>query len=272
MLGVACLISGIFFFWDTVTRWSDRRERRSRRIIIVNVVFTAMTLWLLILSKSATSRVCLAIGCLVILAAHSGMFRRHPTFLKVLIPACFCLYLFLAFGLGLNGDLAGAVGRDPTLTDRTIIWNVVLNIHTNPLIGTGYESFWLGPRLQKIWQTMPGINESHNGYLEVYLNLGLIGVFLIIGLLITSYRKICKSLTPFSSISSLYLALWAITLFYNMTEAAFKGGFIWAAFLLAAIAVPDRAADRVRNIVAVQSTGAAARKLRPRFETARQRR
>ncbi len=272
MLGVVCLISGIFFFWDTVTRWSDRRERRTRRIIVVNMAFIAMTLWLLILSQSATSRVCLVIGCFVILAAHSGMFRRHPTFLKVMIPACFCLYLILAFGFGLNGDLAGAVGRDPTLTDRTIIWNVVLNIHTNPLIGTGYESFWLGPRLQEVWQTMPGVSESHNGYLEVYLNLGLIGVFLIIGLLITSYRKICRRLTPFSSIASFHLALWTIMLFYNMTEAAFKGGFIWATFLLAAIAVPERAADHVRSVVAVQSTGAAARVLRPPFEAARQRR
>jgi exopolysaccharide production protein ExoQ len=272
MLGAVCLISGLFFFWDTVARWSDRKERRTRRIIMVNFAFIAITVRLLILSNSATSRVCLVIGWLIILAAHSGMFRRHPTFLKVLIPACFCLYLILAFGFGLNGDLAGAVGRDPTLTDRTIIWHAVLDVHTNPLIGTGYESFWLGSRLQEVWQTMPGLNESHNGYIEVYLNLGLIGVFLIIGLLIASYRKICRRLTPFSNIASFYLALWTIMLFYNMTEAAFKGGLIWATFLLAAAAVPERAADHVPGVVAVQSTGAAARVLRPPFETARQRR
>ena len=52
----------------------------------------------------------------------------------------------------MNGDLAGAVGKDPTLTDRTKIWAILLDMHTNPLLGTGYESFWLGPRLQRFWQ------------------------------------------------------------------------------------------------------------------------
>ena len=56
MLGVLCLISGIFFFWDTVTRWPERKERRTKRIILVNVAFIAMTLWLLNLSSSATSQ------------------------------------------------------------------------------------------------------------------------------------------------------------------------------------------------------------------------
>ena len=89
MLGVLCLVCGLFFFWDTVTRWSDRKEPRTRRIILVNVAFIAMTLWLLNISNSATSRVCLVLGCLVIAAAHSKMFRRHPAILKVLIPSEF---------------------------------------------------------------------------------------------------------------------------------------------------------------------------------------
>ena len=114
MLGVLCLVSGIFFFWDTATRWSDRNDRRTRKIIIVNIAFFAVTLWLLNLANSATSRVCLVIGCLVIAAAHSGWGKRHPGFLKVLIPATFFMYLIVAFGFDLNGQLAVQVGRDPT--------------------------------------------------------------------------------------------------------------------------------------------------------------
>jgi O-antigen ligase len=272
MLGVLCLISGIFFFWDTVTRWSDRKERRTKRIILLNVAFIAMTLWLLNLSGSATSSVCLAIGCLVIAAAHSGMVRRHPTFLKVLIPAIFCLYLVLAFGFDLNGEMASRVGRDPTLTDRTLIWEAVLSLHTNPLIGTGYESFWLGPRLERVWRVVNHINEAHNGYLEVYLNLGLIGLFLIVGFLITSYRNICGRLTPFSSIASLNFALWTIMLFYNISEAAFKASLIWLTFLLAAMAVPERAAHHLRSFAAFNNAGATKRLPGSPLETASQRR
>ncbi len=249
MLGVACLISGLFFFWDTVTRWSNRKKWRMRRIILVNVALIAMTLWLLNLSSSATSQVCLVLGCLMIAAAHSRTVQRHPAFLKVLIPVGICLYLMLAFGFGIdiNAALAGAVGRDPTLTGRTNIWNTVLSMHTNALVGTGYESFWLGPRLKEVWgQAGFGLNEAHNGYLEIYLNLGLIGLFLLGGFLIASYRTICKRLTPPSSFGSLTLALWTILLFYNVTEAAFKGQLMWVIFLLGAIVVPR--APNVRGV------------------------
>ena len=89
MLGVACLVSGLFFFWDTVTRWPDRKQRRTKRILLVNVAFIAMTLWLLHFAHSTTSSVCLMLGCLVIAAAHTRYVKRRPTLLKVLVPACF---------------------------------------------------------------------------------------------------------------------------------------------------------------------------------------
>ena len=273
MLGVACLISGIFFFWDTVTRWSDRKERRTRRIIMVNFAFIAMTLWLLHLADSATSRVCLVIGCLIIAAAHSDMFRRRSGLLKVLIPACFVLYLILAFGFNVNGDLASAIGRDPTLTDRTLIWKNLLSMNTNPLVGTGYESFWLGSRLALAGRSFEaGLNEAHNGYLDIYLGLGVIGICLLAGFLIASYRNICRQLTSSPSVASLNLALWTITLFYNMTESAFKFHLMWVVFLLAGIAVPAPAADRVRGVASFDNAGATERFLRPPLETVSHRR
>jgi O-antigen ligase len=239
MLGVACLIAGLFLFWDTTTRWSERKDRHTKRILAVNFAFMAMTLWLLALSNSATSRVCLAIGGLVVWAVRSSWGQRHRTFIKVMIPATFCLYLILAFGFDLNGQMASQVGRDASLTDRTLIWQAVLGLHTNPLLGTGYESFWLGRRLDVIWAAVGHVNESHNGYLEVYLNLGLIGLFLLVGFLLTSYRRICKTLSGSTTLASFNIALWAVVLFYNMTEAAFRFSLMWMAFLIAAIAVPS---------------------------------
>jgi O-antigen ligase len=258
MLGIACMISGLFFFWDTMTRWSNRKDRRTRRIILLNVAFIAMTLWLLNLSGSTTSRVCLAIGCLVIAAAHSKAFQRRPGFLKALIPASFLLYLILAFGFGMMGDLAGAVGKDPTLTDRTKIWAFLLSMHINPLLGAGYESFWLGPRLQWFWNNagLGHINEAHNGYLEVYLNLGIIGLLLLCAFLIASYRTICKKVRPFSSLASLTLALWTIMLFFSITEAGFRSGLMWIVFLLGGIAVPERARERVHSVATLERVDA----------------
>jgi exopolysaccharide production protein ExoQ len=248
MLGVQCLVSGLFFFWDTVTRWVGRKERRAKRIILVNVAFIAMTLWLLYISDSDTSRICLVVGCLVIAAAHSKAVKRRPTLLTALIPLGICGYLVLAVGFGINVSamVAELVGRDPTLTDRTKIWSFLLSMKTSPLFGTGYESFWLGPRLEWFWQNagLGHINEAHNGFLEVYLNLGIIGLSLLGWFLIASYRNICRKLERFSAFGSLSLALWTILLFYSVTEAGFRSGLMWLTFLLGAIVVPVRQSDK----------------------------
>jgi exopolysaccharide production protein ExoQ len=261
MLGLLCLISGLLFFWDTVARWAERKQRRTKQAILVNVAFLAMTLWLMNLAQSTTSNVCLILGCMVIAAAHSKVFRNHPNLLKVLIPAFFCLYLILDFGLDMNGSMAVAVGKDPTLHDRTKIWAALLSMHTNPLVGTGYQSFWLGTRLQTFWQSaeLGHINEAHNGYLEVYLELGLIGVSLLVGFLVASYRAICKRLSPQSSLAILGSATWMTLVFYNMSEAAFQVGLLWMVFLMGAIVVPERAKSRVQSVASLGKAGGAAR-------------
>jgi exopolysaccharide production protein ExoQ len=255
MLGALCLISGLFFFWDTVARWPDRKHDRTKRIILVNVAFIAMTLWLFNAAQSATASLCVVLGCLVIALAHSTVFQRHPTFLKMAIPASFFLYLLLGFGFGLNAKMARAVGKDPTLSDRTIIWNILLNMQAHPILGTGYDSFWVGPRVWQFAEQFALLNEAHNGYLEVYLNLGIIGVVLLGAFLAAGYRKICQRLAPFSHLASLALAIWTVLLFYGATEAAFRIGPLWLCFLLGAIAVPERTEDRVRSVAASSGPG-----------------
>jgi len=214
MLGVLCLISGLYFFWDILSRWGDRKDRRTRWIIGLNMFFFIMTLQLLIQVDSATSKVCLLLGCMVIAAAHSQMMKRRSSLLTVSIPVGICFYMFVEFGLGIDiiGFLSEAVGRSRNLTGRTDIWTAVLSTNTNPYVGTGYESFWLGSRLLWVWERagQGSINEAHNGYLEVYLNLGLVGLFLLAGFLISCYRTICRRIKISANLGSLDLALWTV--------------------------------------------------------------
>lgn len=258
LLGVVCLISCLFFFWDTLARWSTRNDRRRTRIIVLNIVFIAMTLWLFNLSNSATSKVCLLLGCLVIVAARMRSIKRHPGILKTLIPAALCIYMILQFGFGINGEIAGMVGRNSNLTGRTDLWKFLLTMPANRMLGTGYESFWLGNRLARVWQAFPGsgINEAHNGYLEVLLSLGLIGLGLLGVFLIASFRSISKKLSHQPGIASFNLACWTILLFYNVTEAAFKTHPMWLIFLVGAISVPERVTDQIRSVPAAVRPGA----------------
>src|SRR5688572_18177434 len=236
-LGAACMLSGIYFLWDTVSRWSDRKESQTRRIILINITFIVMTVWLLRLANSATSQACLLLGWAVVLAfARWG--TRRPKFIKAAIPIFLITYIVLVLFFDINDTLARMLGRDPTLTGRTNIWQTVLSTNTNPLLGTGYDSFWLGPRLAQVWAVAGPVNQAHNGYLEVYLNLGMIGVVLLVGLLITSYRNIWRHAAEARNLTSLTLALWTLALFYNLTEASFKPTFMCLTFLLGAVVVP----------------------------------
>jgi exopolysaccharide production protein ExoQ len=246
MLGLLCLVSGIFFFWDTITRWHKRREVRVRRIILVNIASLGMTLWLLNLSQSNTSSICLAFGCLMIAAAHCNFGRRHPRGLQALAPASFFLYLILSLGFDMSGQFAETVGRSADMTGRIQIWKVLLSAPVNPLLGTGYQSFWLGSRVQWVWARLNGNNvlSAHNGYLQIYLDLGLIGLFFLCAFLITTYCKICKRLEPLTPLGSLSLGLWTILLFYNVTEASFEVDLLFVTLLLAAIPMPERTVDR----------------------------
>jgi exopolysaccharide production protein ExoQ len=251
MLGVLCLVSGIFFFWDTLSRWPERKERQTKRIILVNLAFLGMTSWLMNLAQSATSGVCLALGCLVIAVAHSKAGKRRPGLLTVLAPGIFLLYLILAVGFGMSGSLAEAVGRNPTLSDRTNFWRVLLSMQTHPLVGFGYQSFWLGSRIAEFWRRLgngDNVHETHNGYLGIYLDLGAIGFCLFCLFLISSYRTICKKLKPFTGFGSLSLALWTMLLFYNVTEQSFEGGLLYLTFLLSAIVIPECLEERAHDI------------------------
>lgn len=236
MLGVACLMSGIFFFWETARIWSKRRHARTKSLIALNLAFLAMTLWLLNLSNSATSRLCAAIGFCVILLAE---FR--PALLRAGLPILIGTYVFVEFVLGIDirSTVASSVGRDPSLTGRTQIWEVVLGAVTNPILGTGYETFWLGPRLLEVWRKtgIVGLNNAHNGYLELYLNLGLVGLGVLSWILIDKYRVASKRLSGGDEISSLCLCFWTIVVFYNFTEAAFKSQLLFFVFLLGSIVV-----------------------------------
>lgn len=140
--------------------------------------------------------------------------------------------------------MLGALGKDSTLTGRTEIWGLVLGLHTNPLVGTGFESFWLGPRLLKMRTALPHfpVNEAHNGYLEVYLNLGWAGICFLALLLVTGYKRIISGIRRNPANASLFLGFVLCTLFNSFTEAAFRSVTVSWFFLLLAIVAGSQGA------------------------------
>ena len=241
MLGVVCLISGTFYFWDTLRRWPERKLKGGKVRLIANIGMIAVTLWLLNLSNSATAQGCLVVGCGVVALFQSKWAIRHRGAATALIPASVLLVALLEFTVGLSGLVAEFFGRDPTLHGRTGIWSTLLSVQTHPLVGVGYQSFWVGERLQSVWRLLnvQFLNEAHNGYLEIYLSLGAIGLALMIIIMLSSFVKINRQFAVAPAFASFGLALWTIMIVYNLTESAFAASLLWTVFLFCGIAPPQ---------------------------------
>src|SRR5207253_4400237 len=117
------------------------------------------------------------------------------------------------------------------------LWARLLEVHINPILGTGFESFWLGKRLDQlegIFFFIP--NEAHNGYLEVYLNLGLVGLLIVIALLIATYWKIRPELFRNFEWGRYRLGMLAAILLRGWTESCFTpGSALWFVFYIIAM-------------------------------------
>jgi exopolysaccharide production protein ExoQ len=131
-----------------------------------------------------------------------------------------------------------ALGRKTDLTGRASdIWPMLIPMAPNALFGAGFESFWLGPRMQKVWDAIPGlhVSEAHNGYLELYLNLGAIGIGLVILVVVHGYRRCVAAFRIDPDLGGLMLAYVMTVPVYSYTEAGFRMLFFTWSFLLVAI-------------------------------------
>jgi hypothetical protein len=86
------------------------------------------------------------------------------------------------------------------------------------------------------------INEAHNGYLEIYLNLGWAGICFIALLLATAYKRVISGMRRDPAKASVFLGFLLCTLFYSFTEAGFRVMSPSWFFLLLVIAASSQAA------------------------------
>ncbi|MGB0001604.1 MAG: O-antigen ligase family protein, partial [Candidatus Acidiferrales bacterium] len=182
MLGVITFVLLLGAVWRVIALLkSDEMPRHRRGPLLAQGTLLVLGIYLLIITNSSTSSVCFIIGTGLLLMTNLRFVRRHVATVHVLVLA---LVLTASSFMLLGGTASGAnaLGRDATLTGRTNIWAAVIPMAPNPLIGAGFESFWLSPRVyDTLARLFPGLplNEAHNGYIEVYLELGWVGLGLI---------------------------------------------------------------------------------------------
>jgi O-antigen ligase len=246
MLGMVCMVFGFAAFARVLEAWQGLQQERIRALLVHGSVL-AMAVWLLRISDSKTSLACFVLACGLVAAHAFSKVARRRIVTHVMVVAsvliCFCV-LFLGVGSGALENL----GRNATLTGRTDIWRILLDVPVNPVVGTGFESFWLGKRMDYLWsfQIVNGLNEAHNGYLEMYLNLGWGGVALLFTLFWAGYQNVLRLLVRDPAAGRLRLGYFLIAIVYDFTEAGIRtSDLIWIALLFVVITLPKRPLSRV---------------------------
>jgi exopolysaccharide production protein ExoQ len=87
-----------------------------------------------------------------------------------------------------NQKILMELGKDETLTGRTIIWDKADHwIQNSPVIGYGYRSFWLGSSadvialLEQFGVTDPRTFQFHNTFREMLVDTGWVGLLALLG-------------------------------------------------------------------------------------------
>ncbi|MFP4162801.1 MAG: O-antigen ligase family protein [Chitinispirillaceae bacterium] len=156
--------------------------------------------------------------------------RNKRIVLAMFFFSCCCGIVFVYLRLtGVIGSVIEyvvlAVGKDMTFTGRTDLWNTFmwLGFQQNPFIGSGYGAFFGGSKtswlLDYIWDSA---SSAHSGYLQLFLELGFLGLGLFVLFLIWALRQ---AFSPGESLGtkekSVIISIIWFNIFYNIVSVSF---------------------------------------------------
>lgn len=170
--GQFCLITVLFFVFGRF----PNRQYLLRAAVVLLAVF------LLYKTQSKTS-----LGVLGVALAFGFVARYNRLFRIFLAPlAAYALVIVIFFQDAIGGPFINALHDPDAFTGRGAIWaSLVRYLHDHWLLGTGYGAFWAVGDLSPIYQNaayewVKTILTGHNGYLDIWVTIGLPGLILVI--------------------------------------------------------------------------------------------
>lgn len=220
----------------------------------------------LVLAHSATGFVT-AVAVIFIVALLVAVRGRGLTvaFRCALIGAATTLLgtLVVASGIDPVARVLELLGRDQTLTGRSLLWEAAwAQIERRPLLGTGYDAFWavaVDWRTLQVLDRMGQVGHFHSTFFEIGVQLGAIG---IIGAIVTLVAFVWRGLETSFKLDS-PVGIWSMAfatavILPALVEYELFAKHSFAGILMAATAVSGtRTLDRIRQGAARRAAPAA---------------
>jgi exopolysaccharide production protein ExoQ len=240
-LGAMILVCGLVTIWDLVERKKPlKKKERDRTGLYLQLGVVLLGVYLLRLCDSKTSLVCLVLGGAILVATKIPGLKGMTRNLGVWMPIIILLLYVIDSLFGVKESVLHGLGRDMTFTGRTDVWRVLLALHTDPLIGTGFCSFWSDQHYRAqlpYWVAF----SAHSGYVEIYIDGGFIAVSLLLLLICVTWVRITKQMRSGTTYAMMRYSALISAVVANFSESYFARmapvGFL---FLLAAVEVPRR--------------------------------
>ena len=242
IFGQIMAFSVIFFLWSLMDKGKNKNW-------LYDGSFLMFSLFFLITNKSVNAYGVVAVAFVMFaFLIFTKPFKKHIIaiiFLCVILSASL-ISLYLVYNPNpLLETAVESTGRDMTFTGRTNIWSFAISKANQPVFGYGFLGFWNEKRRLEAYNSF-GYSppHGHNGFLDTYLNLGLVGLSLIAIMIFFAYKRIFGLIKIDHYYGSLWLVLLTGVLFADLFESFLFGNsltnFSWFIFLLAAADVPNR--------------------------------
>lgn len=239
-LGEQLIVYGFILIWDLVVHLREQKLPIGDSRILRRMLLLGFCGYLLCTIGCSTAIVCLAIGVFIYWLTGRLLRTKTPkTALTICLLAAAIFYAGDAT-FHIRETIVESVGRNTTLTGRTTIWKVVKSEPIDILLGNGYYMFWdtqLGAAARSELGMI--INTAHNGYLEIYLDGGLIGLCLLLVMLAVRGFVIFRQFGDDRFFGRMALIYFSINLIYNWSESSFfRNGSLWLMLLMAMLSIP----------------------------------
>lgn len=224
VFGATCWILAFFFLWHFLQVRRQDKSRSRRNEIILTLALFVMALYCLRKAHSAAAILALMLATTVMIGLGLRSLNKRAVGRYAVAIVTVLGVAQLTFDL--YGKIVDLSGHESTIEGRGRLWQVLMETDTNRTFGTGFESYWIGPRMEKIW-AMPEFwwhpNQAHNGYLELYLNLGGVGLCIFAAVVFVTFTKIRFELLSDFEWARFEMGVLFAILAHNWTEAGFKG-------------------------------------------------